>query len=98
MASPIFNAGLISIVFISIFIILRFVMKQKNAPSGHEPYACGEAGENWGSGSGLLYSRLYKTLRIEKIDKLHNGDLNEYVSWMFVAVVAAIAVFAILGA
>lgn len=92
-----FNAGIISIVFIALFAAITLF--RKHGGDAKEAYACGERGDNWGAGAeDTLYARLYKTLGLGKLDRMHKDDLNEYVSWMFIAIIAAFAVFTLLGA
>lgn len=89
-----FDAGLIFVVFTAIILVLYAAGKKQNptvrTPAPKEPYACGESYKKWGAHDERLYERLYRTLKIKKLDLLHNNDLDEYLAWMFMAVIATI--------
>jgi len=89
-----FDAGLIFVVFTSIILALYAAGKKQNqivhTSTPKEPYACGESYKKWGAHDERLYERLYRTLKIKKLDLLHNNDLDEYLAWMFMAVIATI--------
>ena len=89
-----FDAGLIFVVFTAIILALYTAGKKQgnvtHASAIKEPYACGESYRKWGAHDGRLYERLYRTLKIKKLDLLHNNDLDEYLAWMFIAVIATI--------
>ncbi len=89
-----FDAGLIFVVFTATILVLYAAGKKQGraarAPAIKEPYACGESYQKWGVHEEHLYERLYKTLKIKKLDLLHNNDLDEYLAWMFMAAVVAI--------
>lgn len=89
-----FDAGLIFVVFTAIILTLYAAGKRQGraarAPAIKEPYACGESYRKWGAHDERLYERLYRTLKIKKLDLLHNNDLDEYLAWMFIAAVATI--------
>ena len=89
-----FDAGLIFVVFTTITLTLYAAGKKQGqsvrAPAKKEPYACGEPYKKWGAHDERLYERLYRTLKIKKLDLLHNNDLDEYLAWMFMAVITTI--------
>lgn len=95
-----FNAGLISVAFALLFAGIYFAGKRKNIENAteKEPYACGEALKPESSGEGMLYAALYKALGLKNLERLHDEGLNEYLSWMLVAVAIAVALFAVFGA
>ena len=89
-----FDAGLIFVVFTSIILALYAAGKKQDpailSRTPKEPYACGESYKKWGAHDERLYERLYRTLKIKKLDLLHNNDLDEYLAWMFMAVITTI--------
>lgn len=94
-----FDAGLIFVVFTSIILALYAAGKKQGrvvrAPTTKEPYACGETYKKWGAHDERLYERLYRTLKIKKLDLLHNNDLDEYLAWMFMAVIATLIILSL---
>ncbi len=92
-------ALLLAAIFIAIAKLAEFHVKKAKGKSGKtKMYACGEDidPEDLNIAPDTFYHTFIKSFKLDKLKKLHQGLLTEYLYWMFAALVVILTIMVLL--
>lgn len=88
-----------SVIVFAVLLLLLYGLSKETSKGGRDKtrmYACGEKWEPEQLPAGSVYRLLVRQLGIERLEKMHRGDLSTYLLWILLGLLALVFVIALL--